>query len=58
MELGTQSVSFFFFNDAMYRQVDRISMGSPLDSILANIFVGFYEKLLFDRFPKPYVYLR
>ena len=32
-------------------------MGSPLGPILANIFVGFYEKLLFDRFPKPYIYL-
>ena len=32
-------------------------MGSPLGPILANIFVGFYEKLLFDRFTKPYIYL-
>ena len=56
MELSTKSVSFNF-NDNMYRQVDRISMGSSLRSILANIFVGFYEKLLFDRFPKPYSYM-
>ena len=42
----------------MYLQVDDISMGSPLDPILANIFVGFYEKLLFNRFLKPYIYLR
>ena len=42
----------------MYRQVDGISMDSPLGPILANIFVGFYEKVLFDRFPKPYIYLR
>ena len=33
-------------------------MGSPLGPILANVFDGFYEKLLFDRFPKPYIYLR
>ena len=33
-------------------------MGSPLGPILTNIFVWFYEKLLFDRFPKPYIYLR
>ena len=32
-------------------------MASTLGLILANIFVGFYEKLLFDRFPKPYIYL-
>ena len=42
----------------MYGQVDGILMRSPLDPILANIFVGFYEKLLLDRFPKPYIYLR
>ena len=42
----------------MYRQVDGILMGSPLGPILANIFVGFYEKLLFARFPKPYIHLR
>ena len=53
MELATKSVSFSS-NDTMYRQVDGISMGS----ILANMFVGFYEKLLFDRFPKSYIYLR
>ena len=57
MELATKSV-FFSFNDTMYYQVDGISMGSPSGLILANIFVGFYEKLLFDRFLKPYINLR
>ena len=33
-------------------------MGSPLGPILANIFVGFHERRLFDRFPKPFTYLR
>ena len=56
IELTTKSV-FFSFNDTMYRQVDGISMGSPLGPIRANIFVGFYEKLFFNRFPKPYIYL-
>ena len=57
IELATKSVSFSF-NETMYHQVDDISMCSPLGSIFANIFVGFYEKLLFDRFPKSYIYLR
>ena len=57
MKLTTKSVSFNF-NDTMYRQVDGISMGSSWGPIIANIFFGFYEKLLFDRFPKPYIYLR
>ena len=45
-------------NCTIYRQVDGISMGSPLGPILTNIFVGSYEKLLFYRFLKPYIYLR
>ena len=53
MQLTTKSVSFSF-NGTMYRQVDGVSMGSPLDPTLANIFT---ERLLFDRFPKPYIYL-
>ena len=57
MELATKSVSFTL-NDTMYRQVDVILIGSPWGPILANIFVGFYEKLLFDRFPRPYIDLR
>ena len=57
MELATKSVSFSF-NDTIYRQVDAILMGFLLDPILTNISVGFYEKLFFDRFPKPYIHLR
>ena len=57
MELAAKSVSFRF-NDTMYRQIDGISIGSLLGPILANIFVGFYEKQLFHSFPKPYPYLR
>ena len=48
MELNIKS---FSFKDTMYCQVDGISMGSPLGHILANIFVGFYEKLLLTGFP-------
>ena len=57
MELATKSVSFSF-NDSMYRQVDEISIGFPLGPILPNIFVGFNEKQLFEKFTKPYIYLR
>ena len=42
----------------MYRQIDGIRMGSPLGPILANIFVGFHERLLFEKFPKLFIYLR
>ena len=33
----------FSFNATMYRQKDGLGMGNILSSILANIFVGFYE---------------
>ena len=56
MEIATKSVSFSF-NEVMYHQIDGISMGSPLGPILVNIFVGFHERLLFEKFPKPFIYL-
>ena len=33
----------FSFNDNMYRQINGLGMGNILSSILANIFVGYYE---------------
>ena len=57
MGIDTKSVSFSF-NEIMYRQIEGISMGSPLGLILANIFVGFQERHLFERFPRPFIYLR
>ena len=57
MGIATKSVSFSF-NEIMYRQIEDISMGSPLGPILANIFVGFQERHLFETFPKPFIYLR
>ena len=57
MGLATKSVSFSF-NEVMYRQVDGISMGSPLGSLMANVFVGFLEKTLFQKVSKPYYYAR
>ena len=57
MGIATMSVSFTF-NETMFRQIESVSVGSPLSPILANIFVGFHERRLFDRFPKPFIYLR
>jgi len=42
----------------MYKQTDGIAMGSPLGPVIANIFVGYHESLLFDSTTKPYMYER
>ena len=57
MGIATKSVSFSF-NEIMYSQIEDVSMGSPLGPILDNIFVGFQERRLFDKFPKPFICLR
>ena len=57
MGIATKSVSFSF-NEIMHRQIEGVSMGSPLAPILANIFVGFQERHLFEKFRKPFIYLR
>lgn len=57
MKLATEGVEFSF-EDIMYAQINRVSMGSPLGPSLANIFVGYYDGLLFEKCWKSYVYLR
>ena len=38
----TTSETHFVFNDAIYDQIDGISIDSPLASILANLFIGYH----------------
>ena len=54
---ATSTVEFSFDN-TIYRQIDGVAMGSPLDLALANIFVGYYEEKLFSEISKPAVYFR
>ena len=40
--------SIFLFNKKVFKQVDGISMGNPLAPILAEFFMGHFEKEIFD----------
>ena len=57
MQTATSSVEFSF-NNIMHQQIDGVAMGSPLGPSLANIFVGYYEALLFKRVNKLLMYYR
>ena len=57
MQLATFSVEFSF-NNNMHRQIDGVTMGSPLGLALANIFVGYQEAKLFNIAKRPLVYFR
>ena len=46
----------FSFDSIMYRQVDGVAMGSPLGSLLANIFVGYCESLIPEHEYPPFYY--
>ena len=54
MKTATTSVEFSF-NKIMYRQINRVGMGSPLGPALENIFVGYYESSFLIKFQNlPY----
>ena len=48
------------FNDRLYKQIDRVTMGSPLGPTLANFFLGHLEKKMFAQISlaAPKLYLR
>ena len=53
--------SFILFDGTYYQQVDGVAMGSPLGPTLANIFLGFHEKIWLADCPvqfKPKYYKR
>ena len=41
--LFATSQTHFIFNTRFYNQIDGVAMASPLASVLANIFMGFYK---------------
>lgn len=43
LEMATKETNFIF-NDKIYDQIDGVAMGSPLASVLANIFMRHLEE--------------
>ena len=41
--LFTTLQTHFIFNSKVYNQIDGVAMGSLLDPVLPNIFMGFHE---------------
>ena len=58
--LFVTSQTYFIMNSRFYNQIDGVAMGSPLASVLANIFIGFYESKWLNEYNlnKPNFYLR
>ena len=46
--------TFFSFKRVLYEQVEGVAMGSPLSSVIANLFMEAFEKSAIESFPlKP-----
>ena len=43
----------FLFNGKFYNQIDGVAIGSPLEPVLANLFMGHNEKLCIEDFQGP-----
>ena len=53
--------SSFIFDNKLYKQIDAVAMGSPLDPTVSNAFLCHYEKVWLNECPsqcKPVVYRR
>ena len=51
MSAATAKESLFIFENSLYRQIDGIAIGFPLDPTLANAFLCHYEKEWLDSCP-------
>ena len=58
--LFATSQTHFIFNSKFYNQFDEVAMGSPLATVLANIFMGSHESKWLNKYNlnKPKFYLR
>ena len=57
--LFATSRTYFLVNGKFYNQIDKIAIGSPLPSVLANVFMDFYHSKWLNEYNvnKPEFYL-
>ena len=48
----------FTFDNSIYQQIDGVAIGSPLGLVLVNIYVGYFESILFKDVERPLNYFR
>ena len=53
LSLATKD-SHFIFDGTLYKQIDGVAMGSPLDPTLANAFLVYHNKNWLERCPLEY----
>ena len=57
MHLATQGM--FLHNNKLYKQIDRVAVGSPMGCTLANFFLGYLQTVIFKQLssthPKMYL---
>ena len=53
MSLATKD-SHFIFDGTLYKQINGVTMGTPLGPTLANIFLVYYEKIWLECCPLEY----
>ena len=46
--------SRLIFNNILYKQIDRVALGCPLESSLANAFLAYHEQNWLDQCPLEY----
>ncbi|XP_064081643.1 uncharacterized protein LOC135198109 [Macrobrachium nipponense] len=53
LEICTKKTLFSTHHGQMYRQKDRVAMGSPLGVLFANFYMGIVEEQVFARMQQP-----
>ena len=50
------SQTHLYFNDKVYNQIDGVAMDSPLEPVLANLFLGRHENIWHNKYQGPSIH--